>query len=166
MSRAGQPAGGRLLVVRAPRGPLAVGEPIDLVVSMKNVSDTRLSLLLTRGDVPLALVRDSKGKPIARTKEGLRRYGPSWWLAYSAPSRFFGVLEPGQTRETVFPLTRYYVFSTPGTYTVLVAASSFGGLVAKPVVIQIGKAATPVGAQAGEVKTGEAGQKKGTSPVK
>ncbi len=166
LSRAGQPSEGLLLKVRVPGDPLTLGKPVDLVLSVENVSEHRVSFSVERYDVPLALVRDDKGKPVARTEEGIRRYGPTWWWAAGVGSSVIRELAPGQARETIFPLTRYYVFSTPGTYTVLVAESTAWSRVAKPVLIHIRKAETPAGAENGDLKAGEAGRKKGPSPVK
>jgi hypothetical protein len=137
LRRAAQPSNGLLLVVRPSGGPPRIGKPIDLIVTVQNVSNRPVSIALTRGDIPLALVRDDAGRPVERTAEGDRRYGPSWWLAFAAPSRRIRILQPGQAYTSVLPLTRYYALTSPGSYTVLVADDAMAGLVAKPFLLRI-----------------------------
>jgi hypothetical protein len=138
VDRAGKPNHGRVLSARGLREEFTLGTHVPFLVITQSVSTIVINWARRRGDDPLILVRDESDKPVARTKKGLRRFGPDWGLNYMIGSDNLAYLEPGCAEGITCDLSEFYVFEKPGTYTAIFAESGCGGgAVSKPVRFRI-----------------------------
>ena len=136
LRRAGVPNNGLLLTARAPAGAVDLAKPINLVLSLQNVSDHRITIAGFRSDLPYAIVRDKQGTIIPFSKEGARRNSSSVLGYYLFSKRDVHVLDPGQANGYVLAIETLCVLDSPGEYDVMAVDSGLG-CVAKPVSFSV-----------------------------
>jgi hypothetical protein len=119
LPQAGKPQEGLILETHL-EGRSAVARPISITLSIKNVSGDEIALYDLDSITPQVLVRDQNGSPAMRTKE------PIPWKplgGFAGPGHSIHI-RPGGAFGRVFPLSTYFVFDKPGTYTVLAGLSA------------------------------------------
>jgi hypothetical protein len=112
------------LKLHAPVAPIKSGTEVRLKVTVTNVSDHSVRFGRTPGIVPeeelsyLIEVRDAPGQlpPLTPFFQSLRENPSSTWGSYITYE-----LEPGKSFDDELVITKLYVLTQPGKYTVWVA---------------------------------------------
>lgn len=149
LGRAGVPNNGLLLTARTPTKAVDLTKPNNLVLSLQNVSDHRITVAGFRGDLPYALVRDKHGTTVPFSKEGARRCSSGVIGYYAFSKRDVHVLDPGQANGYVLAIDTLCMIDSPGEYEAIVVDAGLG-CAAKPVSFSVVKGAnkpTPAGWQ-------------------
>ena len=139
VGKAGRPQGGLVLVARWSEFSTATHPLRELLVSVRNVGNGSVTIARTYSELPLVIVRNGAGKMVALSGEGAKAYG------LRGESVNFVELKPGHGYGTAVRLDRYLNLATPGVYAVLATqppSGNDGPLVAKPLVLDLRRAAT------------------------
>jgi hypothetical protein len=127
---------GVMLEARPLAASNTAGGPVSIVLSVKNVGEGEVRVAFYCPRTPVAVIRDSAGRPVDRTTKGSELYSPR--MSWSIRGVYLG---PGDAAGMVFRLDEYFDLSKPDRYTVL-ATEYFGGdakgqLTARPLVLDI-----------------------------
>ena len=161
MQRAGEPDAGVILEARLVTESPLPGEDINLIFSLRNMSDRPFqpgwaSLRPFESVVePKLLIRNSKGEPVELTRKGMRKVYETF---FGGGSGFFQRLAPGRAWGDCMTVSDYFDLSKPGDYTILVWGGEvpedtmmvgiggafrrnvgIRGWVAKPIALTVGK---------------------------
>jgi hypothetical protein len=133
LKQAGEAKNGLALLARLSPEPSQSGEPLELLLCVRNASEVPRPLAWDRygGETPVVLVRGADGKPVPLTPAGLRHAAEPAGLASFTRSD----LLPGEAHAFMYPLSTDFDLGRPGTYTVLATwgrGDAEGLLVANP----------------------------------
>jgi hypothetical protein len=106
--------------IQPPPGPVKAGSEVRVKVTITNSSDHEIRFARGFGNEEFDFeieVRDEKGKPppLTESYRKLNEQPTSRWGSYSTY-----VLEPGKSFENELAVTKLYILTQPGKYTVSV----------------------------------------------
>jgi len=110
------PAGPYELTVRPDRVRYQAGDAIHLKVNLKNVSQEARTLILSHRDDSYDFEVIQPDQNVAGLNEAGKNIYSSRDMIFSLHS---GTLQPGQSRQVVLNLNRYYTLTQTGTYTLI-----------------------------------------------
>lgn len=123
LAQAGKPNGTFLLEARFPSKVALIGEPIDIILSVKNVGSDLKSFGWCIGETEADVwVKDENGGFVSLTNQGRQCYEDLWFLE-PVHGWFSERVRPGDARGCTYRLTRYFAIDKPGKYTVFIAKS-------------------------------------------
>jgi hypothetical protein len=108
------------VTLQPPTGPVKAGSEVRVKVTTTNTSDHEIRFAKGFGQEEYDFeieVRDEQGKtpPLTESYRNLKEHPTSKWGSYSTY-----VLEPGKSLEDELAVTRLYILTRPGKYTVSV----------------------------------------------
>jgi hypothetical protein len=123
------------IVIEGPELPVKLGNPIEIIVSVTNVSDVpvhafRLSAM-GNGERDFSVtVLDDHRRSVSHTTRGkLQNFEPGGGCCFliDGPTAKF-LLDPGDIFRTSIPISDLFVVDRPGIYSIVVSTRSFGFL--------------------------------------
>jgi hypothetical protein len=123
------------IAIAGPELPVKLGNPIEIIVSVTNVSDVpvhafRLSAM-GNGERDFSVtVLDDHRRSVSHTTRGkLENFEPGGGCCFliDGPTAKF-LLDPGDIFRTSIPISDLFVVDRPGVYSIVVSTRSFGFL--------------------------------------